>query len=362
MRVLFVNTHYYMPQSHGGMANTLHQLCLNLCAQGHVVSVLAGFRRGRDFLSLRSSVQMAARKRLSGPAASRDRLLSYPVWRSWSPDEVLPEVARAERPDIIVVMGGAVVPIVRSARRTGIPILVQVHDVEQEWHRGDFREVIDLPVVANSHFTARVYRDRYGVAPEVIYPFMPLDQYRVDTRGDSVVLVNPILRKGLRKGHEIARLSPHIPFIFVGDLPDADEQGNRLDPREITLPNLTLQPFCSDMRDVYRQCRILLVPSQWEEAYGRVVNEAQISGIPVLASTRGGIPEAMAEGGLALDADAPAELWAETLDRMHSDTDLHDRLSAMALSSVNRPELDPARQVDAQIAALRRAIEAQSKG
>lgn len=356
MKILFVNTHYYMPQSHGGMANTLHQLCLNLRSQGHETVVLSGFRRGADVLSLRSRLEMAARKRLSGVAASRDMCLSYPVWRSWAPQDVLARVAKAERPDIIVVMGGAVVPVVRRARATGIPILIQVHDVEEEWHKGDFREVIDLPLVANSRFTAEVYRNRYSADAQVIYPYMPLAQYRVVSSRQRVVLINPILRKGLRKAHAVAKLCPHIPFTFVGNLPEVDEQGEALDHEQFALPNLILQPFCSNMREIYRECRILLVPSQWEEAYGRVINEAQISGIPVLASTRGGIPEAVGEGGLLLDADAPAESWADALNKMYSDNELYDRLSKLAISSAMRPELDPKKQTEAQIDAMERAI------
>lgn len=358
MKILFVNTHYYLPQSHGGMANTLHQLCLNFQSQGHDVVVLSGFRRAVDFLSLRSSLTIAVRKRLYGIAVSRDLRLSYPVWRSWSPQIALEYVVETEQPDIIVVMGGAVVPIVRSARPLGIPILIQVHDVEEDWHKGNFREVIDLPIVANSKFTAGVYCKRYGANAQVIYPYMPLNRYKVVSSRQRVVFVNPILRKGLRKAYEVAKLCPHIPFIFVGNLPEVDEQGNILDHKQFALPNLILQPFCSDMREIYRQCRILLVPSQWEEAYGRVVNEAQVSGIPVLASTRGGVPEAVGEGGLLLDADAPSELWAETLNKMYSDNELYDQLSKAAVSSVMRSELDPKKQTEAQINALEKAIAA----
>ena len=356
MKILFVNTHYYMPQSYGGMANTLHQMCLGLKSRGHEVVVLAGFRRARDFLSLRNRIDMAARKRFTGTAASRDTRLSYPVWRSWNPQDAVEGVAKAERPDVIVVMGGAVVPVARSARRTGLPTVIQVHDVEDEWHRGDFREVVDLPVIANSKFTADTYRQRYGAEAEVIYPFMPLDDYKVVSSRRNVTFINPIFRKGLRTAYEVARLCPQIPFTFVGNLSDADEQGNPVDPNRYALPNVVYQPFCSDMREVYRECRILFVPSQWDEAYGRVVNEAQISGIPVLASTRGGIPEAVEDGGLLLDADAPPEAWAEALNTMNTDPALYERLSEAAIRSAGRPDLNPDRQMKAHEDALMQAI------
>jgi glycosyltransferase involved in cell wall biosynthesis len=51
------------------------------------------------------------------------------------------------------------------------------------------------------------------------------------------------------------------------------------------------------MKQVYRRTALLLVPSLWFEAAGRVVAEAQLSGIPVLATDSGGIPEQLNGGG-----------------------------------------------------------------
>ena len=38
---------------------------------------------------------------------------------------------------------------------------------------------------------------------------------------------------------------------------------------------------------------LVIVPSQWKEAYGRVANEAFELGIPTLVSNTGGLPEAV---------------------------------------------------------------------
>ena len=59
----------------------------------------------------------------------------------------------------------------------------------------------------------------------------------------------------------------------------------------------------------YAQARILLVPSVWEEAWGRVVTEAQLSGIPVLASAIGGLPESVGPGGILVPPGSDVEVW-----------------------------------------------------
>jgi glycosyltransferase involved in cell wall biosynthesis len=43
--------------------------------------------------------------------------------------------------------------------------------------------------------------------------------------------------------------------------------------------------------DVWKEIKVLLVPSLWYEAWGMVVVEAQLCGIPVLSSNSGGLPE-----------------------------------------------------------------------
>src|SRR5262245_32700818 len=129
MKVLFINSHYYIPQSVGGMAVTLDQLCRGLAMRGHSVCVLAGFRHGGTF-GLSNAAQMKLRQLFGKRKIAHDRTLGYSVWRAWEPEHNVDIVCTRERPDVIVVMGGRIVPVAEAARRTGIPIQLQVHDVE----------------------------------------------------------------------------------------------------------------------------------------------------------------------------------------------------------------------------------------
>lgn len=55
------------------------------------------------------------------------------------------------------------------------------------------------------------------------------------------------------------------------------------------------------MKSIYAETAVLLAPSLGFESWGRVATEAVMNGIPVLASTTGGLPEAVGSGGIVLD-------------------------------------------------------------
>ena len=354
MKILFVNTHYYRPQSFGGMSITLDQLCNGLRERGHEVVVLAGFRHDGLFARW-ASLKMRYNGFISGRKVARDTSNGYRVWRSWDVvGELAPIVAR-EQPDAIVVMGGAVVPVVREARRTEIPLLVQVHDVEERFHGGDYREVADVPCVANSHFCAAFYQARYGVRPAVIYPFVAQRHYRVERTGDRVTFINPYVHKGAHVAIAVARACPEIAFLFVGQAV-ADADGRAIDAATAALPNVERLPPQSDMRAVYRRTRILLAPSQWEEAFGRVAYEATISGIPVVGSTQGGLPEAIGEGGLTIAPDASVGTWASAIRRLWSDQAFYDSMSERAALSARRDAFNHDHQLDLHEGAILAAM------
>src|SRR5690606_21100152 len=101
-----------------------------------------------------------------------------------------------------------------------------------------------------------------------------------------------------------------------------------------------------DMRPLYAPARLLLAPSMGEEAWGRVANEAHITGIPVLASTQGGLPEAVGPGGLLLPCAAPGEAWTAPHAEIRDSRELFERLTAAARAYSLRSEIQPDTIVD----------------
>jgi glycosyltransferase involved in cell wall biosynthesis len=181
----------------------------------------------------------------------------------------------------------------------------------------------------------------------VIYPYLEIDRYKTKSTQENVTFINPVPLKGRDIALDIARLNPDIRFTFVEGWPLTGEERRLLRQRVASLANVRLLPPQLDMRSVYGKCKILLVPSVWEEAYGMVVSEAQISGIPVVASNRGGLPEAVGPGGLTLDPDGAIESWSEAIRRLWQDGSYYTELSAAARAYASRPELACEFQIDA---------------
>jgi glycosyltransferase involved in cell wall biosynthesis len=299
---------------------------------------------------------MQFNRKLSGCQIARETRLGYPVWYSWFPWEAVDYVVSRENPDIIVVLAYMPVPMALAARRTGRPFLVQLQDVEFKQHGGPFEELGKVACIANSRFTAGKYNAAYGVEPTVIPPFIDAAKYKTASTRENVTFINPHPYKGRDIAVEIARLCPDIPFVFVQSWPLSHDHRAELEAMIAPLSNVTLLPARNDMRGIYGKCRILLVPSLWEEAYGRVAVEAEINGIPVVASNRGGLPEAVGGGGILVSPESPITEWVSAVRKLWDDERYYDALSAAALVHAAGPELDHSNQVKTFERALTKAI------
>ena len=219
----------------------------------------------------------------------------------------------------------------QSAGEANVPIVVYLRNVEFHELAGDLSELKSAHYIANSDFTARAYRDRFGIQSTVIPPTIDPERYRTPTSKEYVTFINPYKEKGFELAVRIAERCPEIPFLFVESWKLDGDHRAAVEQTIAPLKNVTLQSRTDDMKTVYGRTKILLAPSKWEEAWGRVASEAHCSGIPVVGSRRGGLPEAIGEGGIVLDYDAPLDDWVASIRQLWNDADHYDRLSAAAL-------------------------------
>jgi len=172
-------------------------------------------------------------------------------------------------------------------------------------------------VVANSEFTASRLRNQFGVDPEIIYPPITVEEYEIPYNPDGkITMVNPRAEyKGPDIFLDIVERMTDEEFLLVGDTPNED-----IRTRADELANLEHLGWQDDMKPIYEQSKLVVVPSRYEEPFGRVAAEAMVSGIPCVASNRGGLPEVLGDTGYLIDDIETTDNW-ETAIREALDED-----------------------------------------
>jgi glycosyltransferase involved in cell wall biosynthesis len=351
MKIVFASAHPYPPQIAGGSQSNTHEMAMELIARGHEVAVLAGLTRD-GWIGKRGRLLM----RLRGNSVVRDKGQGYPVYRAWFAWQAVAEMVRRERPDVAVAQSGSILRLARAFRQADVPAAIYLHNVEFDDHGEPMEGFRDSVFLANSRFTADKYRATYGIESTIINPLFQSERYLVDSSRQNVLFINPHPLKGVDTALALAAACPDIPFDFVESWTLSDDQRFALQSRARELGNVAFHPRTNDMRKFYGRAKLVLVPSRWEETWGRVASEAHYSGIPVLGSRQGGLVEAVGPGGILLASDAPPADWIKALRSVWDDTALYRSLSAAALNYSNRPALDRKLQIDDLEEALRRAM------
>jgi surfactin synthase thioesterase subunit/glycosyltransferase involved in cell wall biosynthesis len=106
---------------------------------------------------------------------------------------------------------------------------------------------------------------------------------------EFVTFVNPCAVKGIAIFLALADAFPQTAFAAVPTWGTNQQDRAALQAR----PNVRLLPPVDDINLLLARTRVLLVPSLWAEARSRIILEALLRGVPVMAANVGGIPEAM---------------------------------------------------------------------
>ncbi|MES0864703.1 glycosyltransferase [Ruegeria sp. SCPT10] len=356
MRILFAGGNSWLPEASGGTQNSTDHLIRQSIAQGHECAVYCGFS-GRGVFGFRMRVQ----RKMTGRPFSIDQRQGYEVMRTWEPTDPHRIAAAVQhfRPDAVVIQTRHSAQLGHEFAKLGLPVVLYLRNVEFNENEGDVSAIPGASFIANSNFTAGAYRDAYGIDCTVITPTINFEEYSCDSTQEFATLINIHPKKGYEVARDVARACPDIPFLFVEAWTLWDGLFKQIMAEIAELPNVTYMSRTSDMSRVYGRTKVLLAPSQWEEAWGRVASEAHCSGIPVVGSDRGGLGQAIGPGGIVLPHDAPTEDWVAALRRLWFDDTAYADLSEKALAYAQRPELNFHRQHDTFISVLKRAVSKQ---
>ncbi|MBY6294542.1 glycosyltransferase [Nanohaloarchaea archaeon H01] len=150
-------------------------------------------------------------------------------------------------------------------------------------------------IISNSDFLGEKYKKNYSVETVTVYPFVNLEDFKVKQTGEKILHVNPSKKKGIFTTLELARRTKH-EFIVVGSC-----ENKKIEREMRETDNLSFLGYIEDMREIYERTKIALVPSQWEEPYGRIPIETGSSGIPSIVSKKGGLPESVGTEKLVVE-------------------------------------------------------------
>ncbi|MGN1200529.1 MAG: glycosyltransferase, partial [Thermoguttaceae bacterium] len=166
----------------------------------------------------------------------------------------------------------------------------------------------DLTIVP-SLFSRDEYKRSIGLETVNIPPVIDFEPFRdvadvPQKERQALVFVNPSANKGVywfvRLAKELWKKRLDIPILVVEGSSGREILANPSFGLE-EVGNISFMSNTQNPEDFYKQARVIIVPSFFNESYARVVAEAMAAGVPVVASNRGALPETVGDAGLILD-------------------------------------------------------------
>lgn len=344
MRILLASKRPPYPFFLGGAAKCAYQLLLNLSNSYGVECEAVG---SSDYsvtpwsFPEEASFNSLGIKQISRSESDRVIDLGYPVRVFPDFPGSLKAHVRRFKPDIIWTQLEGEQDILEIARKEKIRSILYIHDAEFNEKKLKALAATNCQVVCCSSFLADKVSRVIGRPSYTVYPASEL---YFGTRGDEtsyVTMINPVGVKGVETFFEIAGRMPWVSFLLLESWKLQDVALKELHEKLRELPNVRFQRRVSDMREIYRQTKLLLVPSRWQEGFGMVVIEAQSCGIPVIASHRGGLPESVGNGGILINDYLNPNVWVRNIETVMSDKNKYRELSKKAIAHASSPAFRP---------------------
>lgn len=316
MRVLLA-TKKYMPAA-GGAERSAHALLIAGMDQGHDVGAV-----------------VQSHKKYGGTTGSVVHVGPVPVRLVQNEEGLRSALWQPSRPDMVFTQIDWNKTAVQIARDEQVPV---VHFSRV----GDANFAADLQVFNSMYVRDRWLRTNPEIANHsvVLYPTIREQELGpAQPGGPAILAVNPVRAKGGLLLRAIAERMPDTPFVatrgWCHPLKDGVDFGG--------LSNVRLLAPTDGIGPLAAQCFALVMPAKWDEPFGRVIVEAMGAGLPVIASRRGGIPEAMGGAGMLLEPDAGADVWVRALRALQGFGDCYrrEREAGLRRAARYRVESDP---------------------
>lgn len=248
------------------------------------------------------------------------------------------------RPDVLLAQFEMSVPTIRFAVEANLPVAILCHGPYgyTELAEAGLAQAVDLFVFNSVFLLTAANRNVHHV---VVSP--PFDRARVKAHAGVerrfVTLVSLFVNKGPHVLYALARAMPERSFLAVKGAYGAQQVED--------LPNVEIRENTPDVRRVYGESRIVLMPSA-EESFGMVAVEAQSNGVPVIASDLPSLRESLGDGALFVEREHVAG-WAEAI-RSLDDPGFYAEMSRRA--QANSERFDTGRDIEVLASVLEATV------
>lgn len=311
MARLLWNIHLYPPVHNCGSEMMAHQISKHLIGMGHQVRVC---------------LQQGRKHSIKNPY-------------DWEGVMVFPKESAEllyQNCDIILTHLEYTNDSIWAGRRHKKKVVHFVHNSSQ------YQSVLNAPeisVVYNSEWIKEELKypnDAMVLTPPCDYRYYDINDN--PEQSDYITLINLDSNKGGKILTKIAEAMPHKKFLAVEGSYSADADG-----QFTTQPgNVKVIPNTPNILEVYKQTRILIMPSLYE-SWGRTATEAMCSGIPVIASRTVGLDENLDYAGLFIDDREDIEAWVRWIKKL-DDKKFYKQVSEK--SKQRSRELDPIQKLN----------------
>jgi glycosyltransferase involved in cell wall biosynthesis len=269
-----------------------------------------------------------------------------------------------------VILSGAL-----GARLAGVPHVWHIRE-DVSHHALAFRTISRLSsrVIANSAFTKLRFPPDVRDGVVTVYNGFRLEEY--ETRpgekdaarkkyglGPEDLVVSLVGNINDRKGQweslaalpDVLTKFPNVKMVFAGECYDSNRSyQEKLDgfiAEKRLRDAVRFTGFVENVSEIYKMTDLLIVPSNYE-AFGRVVVEGMLFGVPVIGTNVCGIPEIIENGktGVLIDTREPAVLGAAIISA------LSDRAGLQAIAEAGRRSARERFRVETTVAGVEREI------
>lgn len=295
LRVALVSTPHLAspPRGYGGTELVVAELARALTARGIEVVVYATGDSDLPGIEVRSYFPEGQWP----PDRDAER-----IHATWS----LRDAARDPRGfDVVHVHSPAAVEM---ARLSPYPVVCTLHHDHDAELTEMYRRAPQVKLIAISRAQAR--REPSPCAAVVHHGLDPARFTALPEQGYLLFLGRYDRCKGILEAIEVAERAG-LPLVVAGEPHEREFFDREVRPRFARHGVLEMGPIGGARKAaLIARARAVLFPIQWDEPFGLVMIESLLSGVPVLATDRGSVPEIIEDGVTGVVCDDPSEMVA----------------------------------------------------